>query len=249
MIKACIIDDEEKSRQTLKQLVEQYCNGVLVVSEDKDVESAYHSITKHNPDMIFLDIAMPGGSGFDLLKKFSKIDFDVIFVTAYDHYALQAIKISALDYLLKPINIDELIAATEKVGQKQALRNISTHINLLLGNLITKNTNKNKIAIPSNNGFEFVHLEDIIRIDADGSYTRLVLNNGSKILTSYHLNEYEELLPKDTFFRSHHSHIINLGHIKKYFKGDGGHVVMSDNSTVDIAKRKKKEFLERFNVV
>jgi two-component system LytT family response regulator len=248
MIRACIIDDEENSRLALRKLLNKYCTSVEIVSEDGDIDAAFASIVQHKPHLLFLDVAMPGGSGFDLLKKFTLIDFEVVFVTAYDHYALQAIRISALDYLLKPLNIDDLRNTITRVQGKVSRSNAAEQIRVLLDNLVTRNPSSSRIALPSQKGFEFVDMNEIIRIEADGSYTRVVLTNGRKILTTQHLNEYERMLPDAVFFRSHHSYIVNLAHISRYVKGDGGQVVMSDMATIDVARRKKKEFLDRFHL-
>ena len=240
MIKACLIDDEERSLSTLRQLIEKYCTEITIVSANQDIESAYQSILEHNPDVIFLDIAMPRGSGFDLLKRFVSIHFEVVFVTAYDEYAIQAIKASALDYLLKPISIEELVDTVKRIKKRLQEKSTALHIDLLLENLNNKSTLAGRVAIPSHKGFELVSFDQVVKIVADGSYTQVFLVNGIKILTTLHLNDFEEMLPKTLFFRSHHSFIINLSQIRKYIKGDGGQVMMSDQSYVDIAKRKKK---------
>lgn len=247
-MKVVVIDDEDRSRQTIVQLLNKYCPEVTIVCECNSAQDAFVQINLTRPDLIFLDVQMPNASGFDLLKKFPSVDFEVVFVTAYNQYALQAIKICALDYLLKPVQIDELIQAVEKAGKRISERDSSKKISQLLNNLVNKNIYTAKIALPSGSGLDFVPISKIVRCEADGSYTHIYLDNGQRFTTTRSLREYEEMLPETQFFRPHNSHIINMEHILKYQKGEGGTVIMSDKSTVDIAKRRKKEFLERFGL-
>ena len=191
---------------------------------------------------------MPKGNGFDLLEKFDQVNFEVIFTTAYGHYAIKAIKFSALDYLLKPIDIDELNIAVRKVedqinSTKDEQENES--IKTLIENL--NNTSMKKIAIPDLEGITFVDIDDIIRCEADRNYTCIHLKNGRKLLSSKVLKEYEKLFADYQFIRLHNSHIINLSHVKRYIKGEGGTVIMSDESSVDVSRRRKSEFLERLS--
>lgn len=248
MIKALIVDDEGNARETLKMLVEQHTSNVEIFGMADSAETAYKMINELQPDLVFLDVEMPKGNGFDLLEHFDKVNFQVIFTTAYGHYAIKAIKFSALDYLLKPIDIDELRMAIDKVREHIAeQRNESENesIKTLIENL--NNTSMRKIAIPDLEGITFVDIDDIIRCEADRNYTCIHLQNGRKLLSSKVLKEYEKLFTDYQFIRLHNSHIINLRHVKRYIKGEGGTVIMSDESSVDVSRRRKSEFLERLS--
>ena len=183
-MKAIIIDDEELSRKTLYQLLENYCPEVQVLAEAESADSGYDLIVNKEPDIVFLDIEMPYGSGFDLLKRFDNLNFEVIFVTAYDQYALKAIKSCALDYILKPININELKEAVEKALQNKDTKSDSIKLNTLLQNLSNTNAANARIALPTNEGFEFLKVSEITRCEADGRYTFVFLSNGTKILVA-----------------------------------------------------------------
>ena len=209
--------------------------------------SAFEAITNKEPDLVFLDIEMPNGNAFDLLEKFKTINFNIIFTTAYDHYAIKAIKFSAIDYILKPIDPEELITAVkrfeDRAGQKATL---DKHFKTLLSNVRPENKLK-KVGIPDGDGLIFINLSDIIRCDSDGNYTFFILTSGKKIIASRTLGEYEQMFADDNFFRIHRSHLINLEHVKKYIKGEGGYVVMSDNSQVEVSRRNKTDFLEKLS--
>lgn len=237
-----IVDDEEGARESLSNLLVKFVEGVKIVAKAESIASAIEKIEKHKPDLVFLDIEMPFGSGFELLEKIKPINFNIIFVTAYDHYALKAIKFSALDYLLKPVDIDELRTAVSK-HLKSANTKTDENYENLLSNLKTTSNDK-KIAIPDGNGIAFVQVSNIIRCESDGNYTRIFLASGKKILASKTLGDYDKLLDSVGFFRVHRSHLINLSHIKKYVKGEKGYVEMSDLSRVEVSRRKKTPFME-----
>lgn len=246
MIKTIIIDDEMASREALAGLVRKYCPEIEVVAMADSVKTGIAAIEKHEPELIFLDVEMPFANGFDLLNSINNIDFEVIFTTAYDQYALKAIKFSALDYLLKPIDSEDLIEAVTKISKtKKRSSSVESGIHTLIQNLKTDVDGNKKIALPTLEGLEFVKLQDIIRCSATGNYTEFYLINDNKFISSKTLKQFEDILEDYNFFRAHHSHLINLDHIKKYYKGDGGHVVMTDGSVVTISKRKKPEFLEK----
>lgn len=245
-MRAIIVDDERKSRETLQTLIEKYCEGVFIVGTADGVENAQNLIQNQQPDVVFLDISMPDGTGFDLLRGLSKIEFEVIFVTAYDNYALQAIKANALDYILKPISIDDLQVAIQKAFGRLKEKNTEGSIKFLLEQLDSKVGKSGKIAIPSSDGFSFVNLHDIICLSAEGSYTKIALTGNKTILSTRHLKEYEDHLPPTEFIRVHHSHIINIEHITHYHRGEGGYVTMVNGTEIAISKRKKKDFLDRF---
>lgn len=244
-MKAILVDDENGSRESLAILLEKYCPKVQVLAKADTMTSALTAIQKYEPDLVFLDIEMPNGSGFDLLEKIKDIDFDVVFITAYDHYAIKAIKFSAVDYLLKPVDPEDLIQAVKRVEEKHLSKKaLGDKYNVLLSN-IKSETKLKKVAIPDGDGLIFVSLTDIIRCDSDGNYTYFILTNGKKIMSSRTLGEYEEMFEGENFFRVHRSHLVNLDHVKKYIKGEGGYVVLSDNSQVEVSRRKKIEFLEK----
>ncbi|MEC8603965.1 MAG: LytTR family DNA-binding domain-containing protein [Bacteroidota bacterium] len=246
-VTALIVDDEHKNRETLAKLIEQFCYGVEVIGQAENVQSAKEFIDKHNPQIIFLDIEMPGGNGFTLLEKFDNPSFQLIFTTAHADYAIKAIKFAALDYLLKPINVNELKIAVEK-----AINSISNSSNKAVDQRfdILKDNQKNegfefkKIALPSLEGIEFYEINEILRCEADRAYCNFYLTNGQKITVSKSLREFEELLSECNFFRVHKSNMVNLSHIKKYIKGKGGYVVLSNDSHVDVSVRKKELLMD-----
>jgi two-component system, LytTR family, response regulator len=244
-MKAIIVDDEEKSRVTLKNLVERHCPQVEMAELCESVDAGLKAIRKHSPALVFLDIEMPFRNGFELLEKIGKPDFEVIFTTAYEHYAIKAIKFSALDYLLKPVDVDELKAAVEKVASKPKEKEPARY-DLLLATLKSKSA---KIAVPTFDGLQMVNAEEIVKCTADESYTHITLTGGQKLVVSRILKDFEELLSGLNFFRVHNSSLINLAHVKKYVKGDGGYLVMTDGETVEVSRRKKNELLARLSRV
>lgn len=241
-IRAMIVDDEEGARESLSNILEKYVDGVKIVAKADSIAMAMEKIKKYEPELVFLDIEMPFGSGFELLERMKPINFDIIFVTAYDHYALKAIKFSALDYLLKPVDMDELKKAIAK-HHKRSPENTAESYQNLIDNEKLEGDNK-KLAIPDSSGIIFVKIRDIIRCESDGNYTKIYLNTGKKILASKTLGEYESMLEGDGFYRIHRSHLINLSHLKKYNKGDHSFVVLSDGTECDVSRRKKSGFLE-----
>ena len=243
MIKACIVDDEKKGRDSLQRLLEEYCSEVNVIGQADSVESAHQFILKNKPDLVFLDVEMPQGSGFELLKRFEKINFKTIFVTAHQHYAIKAIKFSAVDYLLKPVDVDELLAAVHHANETNH-HNHHLHYTGLLENM--ENSKAGKIAIPVKDGVAFINPLDIIRFQADGTYTHIYTKTDKYIATK-NIKEYEDLLHELNFFRAHNSHLINLKHVKHFSRVDGYFAQMSDGSTVEVARRKKEQFLHLMN--
>jgi len=245
MINAIIVDDEETSRITLSKLVEMYCPEVQVLELCDSVGSAKKAIEKSGPDLVFLDVEMPYRNGFALLEEIKSPGFNVIFTTAYNHYAIKAIKYSALDYLLKPIDGDELTRAIDKIRKQQSDKTkLMPDFELLLSNLQAKGKSV-RIAIPTFDGLQMVNAEEIVKCTASESYTEIVLSKGSKLLVSRILKEYEELLSDLNFFRVHNSCLINLSHVVKYVKGDGGYVIMSNGDSVEVSRRKKNELLNK----
>ena len=242
MIRAIVIDDELESRNTIFNILNNFCDNVSVVGQAENVADGIKIISNEKPDVIFLDIQMPDGSGFDLLEKITPIDFQVIFVTAYDQYALKAIKFSALDYILKPVDPQQLIDAVNKIKEPGA------DIGAITKKITTLLRNKNgfeRITLPTFEGFRFINLKDIVRCEADNNYTNFYLNSGEKILVTKTLKEYDECLSGLDFVRVHQSHLVNIKFVDRYIKGDGGTIVMVDGSQVDVSRRRKEEFLER----
>jgi two-component system LytT family response regulator len=235
-----IVDDEQPSREALLQCINDFCPEITVVAECNSLKTAFHAIKEHHPDLVFLDIEMPKGSGFDLLNMFAAIDFQVIFVTAYSSFAVQAFRYAAVDYLLKPIKISELTEAVAKV--KNGIAHTPQKISVLSENLRTLDNNCRKIAISNSKGFDIIKLSEIILCEADGYCTRFHLSGKSKILSSHILKYYEEILPKGQFMRVHNSYIINTEHVKKYsFQGE---IILSEEIHCPLSQSRKVEFLK-----
>jgi len=240
MLKALIIDDEKAARFTLQTIVEQYCPDIEIVGIASDVPQAVLLINKNEPDLVFLDIEMPGYSGFDLLDFFKKIDFEIIFVTAYSQYAIKAFEVSAMDYILKPVEIEQIVAAVEKVKEKRSKGSLSERIELV--KQVYRENKIEKIALPMSDGLHFIRIDEIVLFEADRAYTDIFLVDGSKHTVSKAIRSFEEILQDRTnFFRPHRSYLINLAHIKKYLRGESM-VLMDNKATVIVARDKKQAF-------
>ena len=242
MLKAIIIDDEAKGRMALKQKLQDYCKEVQAIGEAENGEVGIQLIEKTKPDIVFLDIEMPRMDGFEMLHRLPEKNFHLIFTTAYDQYAIKAIKYAAFDYLLKPVDIEELKLAISKISIHQHAHT-EKKLDLLDQNFAGKNA-FNKIAISTLDGLLFFEIKDIVHLEANSNYTTLYFVSGSKLVASKTLKDFEELLPADIFFRVHHSHLINLNYIKRYIKGDGGQIELQNGNYIDVARRKKEEFLK-----
>ena len=240
---AIIIDDEAKGRMALKQKLLDYCPQIRLVGEADSGKQGILLIEQLNPDIVFLDIEMPGMDGFEMLKKITGKKFHIIFTTAYDHYAIKAIRFAAFDYLLKPVDIEELKQAVEKITHSQPQNHTSKKIEVLEQHLFANST-LNKIAIPALDGILFFNISDIVYLEAHSNYTEIHFANSQKIVASRTLKEFEEMLPGDKFFRPHHSHIINLQYIKRYIRGDGGQIELQNGTIVSVSRSKKEEFLK-----
>jgi two-component system LytT family response regulator len=253
-IKTLIVEDEAKGRNVLKALLNEIPE-VNLIGESPDVEDAILKIELHNPDLVLLDIEMPFKNGFDLLASIPKRTFDVIFTTAYDSYAIKAIKFSAIDYLLKPIDQEELKIAIEKTAEKRkkVQHEPQSQINNLLENLKAINKHNFKLSLPTSTGAIYIPVDEIIRCESDTNYTKFYFKNEERpTLVSKTLKDYEELLTDFGFCRVHHSHLINLKFIKQYIKGDGGTIIMFDETEVEVSRRKKEIFqkaLEKFTTI
>ena len=243
-LRAIIIDDERNSRHSLRQKLSVHCPEVTIIGECENGEEAEKAVAELEPDLLFLDVEMPRMNGFTLLQQLKHRNFEVIFVTAYDYYAIKAIKFSALDYLVKPVEVEELKTAVKKAAQKRMQPDDNERLELLLQNLMNEKRDRQRIAIPSMKGLQFIKLDDIIYLEAHSNYTVVYLGKETKITVSKTLKDFEELLPVNVFIRIHHSYIINSSAVEKYIRGDGGQVVMKNGVTLDVSKRKKSDFLK-----
>ena len=242
MIKVVIIDDEISGRNVIRQYLSLYCENVEIIGEADSVKSGTELLTNESPDIVFLDIQMQDGTGFNILEALPERNFKVIFVTSFDQFALKAIKFCAADYILKPVDPDEFVEAVERVQADLEKQNLADN---RIDEMLTNMSNFSKVGLPTADGVKFVKVDDIVRCEADGSYTTVFMNDGDKILISKNLKTYEELFVDNKFLRVHKSHLINISHVDKYVNsgGDGGSVVMSDGSTDEVSRRKKDELL------
>ena len=244
MLTAIIIDDETSSSNTLRQKLHNHCPEVTIIAECENAEEGIENIEQKKPDIVFLDVEMPRMNGFTMLQHLKNKNFEVIFITAYDHYAIKAIKISALDYLVKPVEVEDLKTAVEKAIQKRKQPPGNNRVELLLQNILDEKKEHQRIAISSMEGLQFVVTDDIIYMEANSNYTIFFLTGNRKITATKTLKDFEELLPASIFIRIHHSYLINKNGVEKYIKGDGGQVLMKNGVTLDVARRKKEEFMK-----
>ncbi|MCT4644726.1 MAG: LytTR family DNA-binding domain-containing protein [Carboxylicivirga sp.] len=244
-IKAIIIEDEQSNRDNLNKIISEYCLNVQVVAMCKSAVEGRKAILEHKPDLVFLDIEMPGGDGFSLLESFGQINFEVIFVTAYDQYGIRAVKFCALDYLLKPVDILELVKAIEKVERRLQQKEENEQMKVLLANRNQQSTQR--IALPLSDKIEFIEVKSIIRCQGDGNYTQIHLINGDQITASKTLKEFDELLTESNFLRVHQSHLINLNEVKAYIKTDGGYIKMKDGSSVSISRQRREMVMSQLS--
>lgn len=240
---AFIVEDETRSRELLEHLLEEYCPAIQVIGTASAVDDAVKAIHQLKPQVLFLDIELHPGTGFDILQRTPDTDFQVIFTTAYDHYAIRAIRFSALDYLLKPIDVQELQSAVQRAIQQLSNKHPQQSLQLLLQNLV-KQQQDYTISLSTAEGLEFVPIAMVMRLEANGAYTIFHLKDGRKVMVSRNLKEYETLLGDHGFFRIQNSHIVNLKEVKKYLKTDGGYAVMNDDTPVAISPKKKEVFLK-----
>lgn len=244
MLKAIIVDDEKDARTNTINMVNTYCSNVQVLATAHNVASGVLAIKEHKPDLVLLDIDMPDGTGFDLLRQLMPINFMVIFITAHAEHAITAIKFNALDFLVKPLDVEDFLLALNKAeNNKQELFRNERLQNLL--NEIDKPNNL-RIALGTSDTVHFVEPDQIIRIESDSNYSIFYLNDKRKVMVSKPLKEYAELLADYGFFRSHQSHLINLLYLKEYNKKDGGSIILKNNTTVPISQRKKDKLLDAF---
>ncbi len=244
---AILVEDEIVSREILRNYIASYCKNIKLVGEAEHIVDGEKLIKKYNPDIVFLDIEMPFGNGFDLLEKIDNIHFEVIFITAFSDYAIKAINLSASSYLLKPIDIEELVLAVDKIVAKKQNNIESINTKVLADNIKNINNREQKIVLPQMDGFEVVMIKHIVRAEASNNYTIIYIENGKKYTLSKTLKFYEDLLSEFGFLRTHKSHLLNLDHIVKYKKGKLGEAIMSDGSIVLVSSSHKKELMRFFS--
>ena len=247
MIKAIIIDDEYNCSEILKIRLEKFNSDIEVIADANNIQDAEVLIKKLQPNVIFLDIQMPGGSGFDLLKLFPEPDFEIVFVTAFNEYAINALKLSALDYLLKPIEPEELEFCINKIKNKLQTLNKATNntkLRILQTNIDNSNNKLLRLVVPLMNGFEIINISDIIYCKAESNYTRFFNINNVEYLVCKTLKEFEDTLSGLSFYRIHNSFLINLNHVKGFSKGKNGTVVMSDGTSLTVSRQKKTDFMD-----
>lgn len=243
LLRTIIIDDEVLMRQTLKKLVHEHCPHVKLVAQADGVKTGMQAIRHHQPDLVLLDIRLEDGTGFDLLKQLEPIDFKVIFITAYDEYAIKAIKFSALDYLLKPVEPEDLKQAVDK-AEKIILKELNTQLSVLSDNMQQGNVASRKIILKTFDNVHLVKVGDIVYCESDDNYTTFYLIDNSKIMMSNTLKEYEEMLGDYGFFRVHKSYLVNLAHIVRFEKAEGGNLVLTNSHNVPVSFRKRELLLE-----
>jgi two-component system, LytTR family, response regulator len=246
MIKAVIIDDIDRSRTSLADDLKRYCPDITIVGEADSVKTGVEAIKKHKPDVVFLDIQLEDGNGFNILEQVGRTDFKVIFTTGSDEYGIKAVKFSALDYLLKPIDPDELISAVSKLREtiREKPSDIKDNLSVLIENLKNINNSSRRIALNSADRVHVVNVTDIIRCESQRNYTLFYIKGNKQILVTRTLKEFEEMLDDSGFVRIHHSHLINISYLREFVKSDGGYAVMTDNSQVPVAVRKKEHLMQ-----
>lgn len=244
-IKAVIIDDEANARETLEALLREFFPEVEVIGKADDGISGLELVERLRPELVFLDVEMPGLSGLELLQKVAFRDFEIIFTTAHRSYSLAAIKFSALDYLLKPISVEELQSAIRKVEERKTNRQLAERLRILEEHLHNPNSRSMRIALPAREGLQLVRVDTILRCEGDNNYTYFYFQDASKVVVSKTLREYEQLFGDAGFFRIFKSHLVNLRHVEKYLRGRGGQVRMSDGTILPVSRDRKKELMEQ----
>ena len=245
-MKVLVIDNEPNLRTAIKALLQAFCPEIKTIEEADGVKSGLQKIKAFQPDIVLLDVEMDDGSGFDLMKQVVNPGFQLIFVTAHNKYAIEAFQFSAIDYLLKPIDIEELKAAISKVSKNNQRHLMNKKFEILMQNRSVDQTGNLQIALPSTEGLSIVFIHEILYLKSDRQYTIFVLKSGEKIVTSKNLGEYEDLFLVHNFFRVHHSTMVNLNEVRKYIRGDGGSIVLSNGDQVEVSKRKKEAFISQF---
>lgn len=243
MQRVVIVDDEKRTVEMIAQLLSDYCNDMEVIGTASNVEEGVDLIRKKNPDIVILDVNMPDGTGFDLLARLKERNFSLVFVTAHDEYAIKAFKFSAIDYILKPIEIDEFIEAMKKARDMQVFAQRQLSFQNLLSTFADSQKKINKIVLKTASDIFLVEIQDILYCKSEGSYTKFYFKNNKTLFVSKNLKEFESLLSEHRFFRVHHTHLINLNNIDRFHKKDGGYVIMSDQTKIPVSVRKKERLL------
>ena len=246
-IRAILIDDEMTSLQNLKQKLDEFCRQITVVAATQNPEEAISIIRNLKPDVLFLDIEMPKMSGFRMLEELGDYNAEIIFTTAYNHYAIDAMRISAFDYLVKPVAIEELENAVNRLAEKGTMHT-QERLHVLKDSINEAKSQEKRIAVPVSDGFNFIVIKNILRIESSSSYSRIFFVDGKSILVTKLLKDFENILTPYHFFRVHNSHLINLNYIKKYLRGVGGQVLMENGDLIDVARRKKEEFINLISI-
>lgn len=244
-ITAVIVDDEQDSRETLRRFANKYCPQVIIKAECENIKEAKSAILKYKPQLVFLDIEMPRGNAFDLLEQWGEIDFEIIFITAFSQYAVQAFALSNAHYLLKPLDIEELEKAVKAVGEQIQEKHKVNRAEILLQNIAAVHNQNRKLVLPMMEGLEIVRMSEIIYCEAEDNFTIFYFNDGRKLMICRSLKFYESALDAFGFFRIHRSHIINLEYIKRYIKGKGGSVILDNGKEIQVANTKKSELIQR----
>lgn len=247
MIRTVVIEDEEHSRKMLMAMLHEHCREINVVGDADSVKTGLTTIAEHRPNLVFLDIELQSETSFEILEKLPEINFELVFTTAFDHYALKAIKFCAIDYLLKPIDLNELKGAVAKAEKRLNREYLNKNLEVLLNNIKSSSQNNHRIALSTLEGLLFVNVSDIIYCESSGPYTHFIFKHADKIVTSKHLKEYEDLLSGYDFFRIHKSYLVNLQEIQKYIRGDGGQLIMSNGASLSVSKQRKERFLNIYS--
>jgi len=247
MIKAIVIDDQKNSREVITELLKECFEEIKVVAEAGDVKHSIEEIEKHKPNLLFLDVDLPDGTGFDILKNIDYSNIKVVFITAHQDYAIQAIKFSAFDFILKPFNTSELIKTVRKVLDEHTAQNNSLRFESILSNFGNSLPELKKIVLKTSDRIYLVNIKDITHCEADNNYTIFYLVNGTTIMVSKTIKTYETLLAEHQFMRVHQSHLVNLNYIQHFDKPDGGMLVLSDNSTIPVSHQKRAILLDYFS--
>lgn len=242
-LKVILVDDELPSLQNLEQKIIEFCPDLTIIGNTQKPETAIEMIESLKPDVVFLDIEMPRMNGFKMLEEIKEKNFEVVFTTAYNHYAIDAVRISAFDYLVKPISVNELQSTVGRLF-KNTHNKTPEKLDVLRQSLSSYRSQHDKISIATSEGVEFIEIKQILRIESSSNYSKIFFMDGKNILVTKLLKDFEEILQPYRFYRIHNSHLINLNYIKKYIRGDGGQVVMENNEVVDVSRRKKEEFLK-----
>ena len=242
-LNAILVDDELPSLQNLEQKLIEFCPDIKILAATQKPEEAIHLLTDLKPDVVFLDIEMPRMNGFKMLEEVPEKNFEIIFTTAYTHYAIDAVRLSAFDYLVKPVAVQDLQNAVARLMNNRTVHT-PQKLDILKQSLSNTRSQNDKISISTLDGMEFYEIKEIVRIESSSNYSKIFFIDNTQVLVSKILKDFEEILMPYRFFRIHHSHLINLTYIKKYLRGDGGQVILQNNDVIDVSRRKKDEFLK-----